>query len=138
MIDWKEEEKQYIEKAVDSYLKEQSKMPLAFLMSKKTLNKNIEKVKERATDRYRVDKLNRYREEIEIERKRIDKTVELINNKFNDYVKSIKGEINTNVKPFKLETKEYDYASLEPASLEKIEISCEPFKIAFLQERIGE
>jgi len=138
MLDWKEEEKQYIEKAVDSYLKEQNKMPLGFMISKKTLSKNIKKVKQRATDRYREDKLHRYRAEIEIERKRIDEAVEEINKRFNGYLKSIECNINANIKPFKLEANEYEFGCTPTADMEVITINCEPFKISFLQEKIGE
>lgn len=81
MLDWFKEEKIYVEKAVDSYIKEQNKMPLGFMISKKTLRKNIEKVKKRATDKYRFDKLMRYRGEIETERKRIDEVIEKIKKK---------------------------------------------------------
>lgn len=139
MIDWIEEEKQYVDRAVDNYLKEQSKMPLGFMISRKTLNKNIEKVKKEATDRYRFDKLMKYRGEIETERKRIDKVVEEINNKFNDYLESQKDMISKNIKPFKIEVKTYD--NLKEVTLEQLEvvtIQCEPFKLSFIQEKVGE
>lgn len=138
MLDWFKEEKIYVEKAVDSYIKEQNKMPLGFMISKKTLRKNIEKVKKRATDKYRFDKLMRYRGEIETERKRIDEVVEKINKKFNDYLKSIEGTINANVKPFKLEANEYELNHSITADTEIVKIKCEPFQIAFLQEIIGD
>mgnify|MGYP003297345793 CR=1 FL=1 len=139
MIDWIEEEKQYVNRAVDNYLKEQSKMPLGFMISRKTLNKNIEKVKKEATDRYRFDKLMKYRGEIEIERKRIDKVVEEINNKFNDYLESQKDIISKNIKPFKIIAKLYD--NPKEVTLERLEvvtIQCEPFKLSFIQEKVGE
>lgn len=138
MLDWFKEEKIYVEKAVDSYIKEQNKMPLGFMISKKTLRKNIEKVKKRATDKYRFDKLMRYREEIETERKRIDEVIEKINKKFNDYLKSIEGNVNANVKPFKLEANEYEFNYSITADIEIVKIKCEPFQIAFLQEIIGD
>lgn len=138
MINWIEEEKQYVDRAVDNYLKEQSKMPLGFMISRKTLNKNIEKVKKEATDRYRFDKLMKYRGEIEIERKRIDKVVEEISNKFNDYLESQKGIISKNIKPFKIVAKPYDNpkeVTLE--QLEVVTIQCEPFNLSFIQEKVG-
>lgn len=139
MINWIEEEKQYVDRAVDNYLKEQSKMPLGFMISRKTLNKNIEKVKKEATDRYRFNKLMKYRGEIEEERKRIDKVVEEINNKFNDYLESQKDIISKNIKPFKIVAKPYDNpkeVTLE--QLEVVTIQCEPFKLSFIQEKVGE
>lgn len=139
MLNWIEEEKQYVDKAVDNYLKEQSKMPLGFIISRKTLNKNIEKVKKEATDRYRFDKLMKYREEIEEERKRIDKVVEEINNKFNDYLESQKSIISKNINPFKIVVKPYDNpkeVTLE--QLEVVTIQCEPLKLSFIQEKVGE
>ena len=139
MLDWIEEEKRYVNKAVDIYLEKQFKMPLGFMISKKTLNKNIEQVKKEATDKYRFDKLMKYRGEIEMERQRINKVVEGINNKFNEYLKSTKINIDKNVKPFKLEAKEY--ISLETIGctpLETITIQCEPFRIAFIQEKVGD
>ena len=137
MLDWFEEEKQYVNKAVDNYLKEQSKMPLGFMISRKTLNKNIEKVKKEATDRYRFDKLMKYRGEIETERKRIDKVVEEINNKFNGYLNLVKNNVNKNIKPFKLEAKEYtNLETIGSTTLETITIQCEPFRIAFVQEKL--
>ena len=137
MLDWFEEEKQYVDKAVDNYLKEQSKMPLGFMISRKTLNKNIEKIKKEATDRYRFDKLMKYRGEIEIERKRIDKIVEEINNKFDKYMSKQKHIISKNIKPFQMEAKPYDnYSEPTLSNLEVVTIQCEPFRIAFIQEKL--
>lgn len=138
MLDWLEEEKQYVNKAVDNYLKEQSAMPLGFMISRKTLNNNIEEVKKEATDRYRFDKLMKYRGEIETERKRIDTVVEEINNKFNEYLNSVKNNVNKNIKPFKLDVKEYTNLDIIGSTtlLETVTIQCEPFRIAFVQEKL--
>lgn len=139
MIDWIKEEKQYIDRAVDDYLKEQSKMPLGFMISRKTLNKNIEKVKKEATDRYRFDKLMKYRGEVETERKRIDKVVEEINNKFNDYLERQNHIISKNIKPFKIEARPYDnYTEPTLSNLEVVTIQCEPLRLSFIQEKVGE
>lgn len=139
MINWIEEEKQYVDRAVDNYLKEQSKTPLGFMISRKTLNKNIEKVKKEATDRYRFNKLMKYRDEVETERKRIDKVVEEINNKFNDYLENQKHIISKNIKPFKIEAKPYNgYTEPTLSSLEIVTIQCEPLRLSFIQEKVGE
>jgi len=137
MIDWIEEEKQYVDRAVDNHLKEQSKMPLGFMISRKTLNKNIEKVRKEATDRYRFNKLMKYRGEIETERKRIDKVVEEINNKFNDYLENQNHIISKNIKPFRVEAKPYNgYTEPTLSNLEVVTIQCEPFKLSFIQEKV--
>ena len=137
MLNWVEEEKQYIDKKVDEYLEEQSKMPLGFMISQKTLCKNIKKIKKEATDKYRFEKLMKYRREIETERQRINKVIEDINNKFNEYLKTIKCNVDKNIKPFKLEAKEYKRLDIkEFVATEIVRISCEPFQIAFIQEKI--
>lgn len=138
MLNWLEEEKQYVDKAVEHYLKEQSKMPLGFMMSRKTLNKNIEKVKKEATDRYRYEKLRKYELEIIEERKRIDNLVNDINNKFGDYMYKLSNLISRDIKPFKMVVKEYDNLDvLSPKKLERVDIQCEPFRLSFIQEKIS-
>ncbi len=138
MLDWIKEEKQYVDNAVDNYLKEQAKTPLGFMISRKTLNKNIEKVKKEATDRYRYEKLREYELEIIEERKRIDNLVNDINNKFEDYMYKLSNLISRNIKPFKMIVKEYDNLDvLSPMKLEKVDIQCEPFRLSFIQEKIS-
>ena len=44
MLNWREEEKQYIDERIEEYYKEQAKMPLGFMISKKTNAKNIQKI----------------------------------------------------------------------------------------------
>lgn len=137
MLNWRIEEEQEIKQAIDKYYEEQSKMPLGFMISKKANDKNIRYVTKKAIERYRYRKLEEYQLEIEEERKRIDKVVEDINDKFNNYLKTIKGNINKEIKPFKIEVKEYN--GLNPTNItptEIVKISCEPFQIAFIQEKI--
>lgn len=141
MLNWRIEEEDYIKKAIDNYFKEENKNPFSFLMSDKTRRKNIQYVTDKARERYRQEKLEKYEEEIKEERKRIDKIVKFINDKFETYIKGIKEQINHKIRPFKLEVEEYDNRYSEPISiqsLEKVTIKCEDFKIAFIQERIGE
>ena len=138
MLNWIEEEKQYVDKTIEHYLKEQSKMPLSFMISRKTLNKNIEKVKKEAVDRYRYKKLRKYEIEIIEERKRIDNLVNDINNKFGDYMYKLSNLISRDIKPFKMVVKEYDNLDvLSPKKLEKVDIQCESFRLSFIQEKIS-
>lgn len=138
MLNWVEEEKQYVDKAVDNYLKEQAKMPLGFMISKKTLNKNIEKIKEKSIQEYRYNKLMKYEAEVQEERKKIKELVNEINDRFNQYFNTQKEIVSNTYKPFKIECKEYkDYNDLPLKQLEIVSIQCEPFKISFIQEKIN-
>lgn len=137
LLDWHRGEELYIQRMVDNHLKEQAKMPLGFMISRKTLNKNIEKVKEDAKNRFREMKLLFYESQIEEERKRIDKVVEDINSKFEKYMNKQRNIISKNIKPFKIMCKEYnEFSPLE--QLEVVSIHCEPFEISFIQEKIKE
>ena len=140
MLNWRIEEEDCIKEAIENYLKEESKKPFWFLMSEKTRRKNIQYVTDKARERYRQEKLEKYEEEIKEERERIDKVVEEINNKFEVYIKGIKGQINDKIRPFKLEVEEYDNLNNTPTSIQSLErviIRCEDLKIAFIQERVG-
>ena len=139
MLNWRIEEEDYIKKAIEIYFEEENKNPFSCLMSDKTRRKNIQYVTDRARERYRQEKLERYEEEIKEERKRIDKVVEEINNKFETYIKGIKEQINHKIKPFKLEIGNYSNSNdVSIQALERVTIKCEDLKIAFIQERIGE
>lgn len=137
MLDWFEEEEQYVNKAIDNYLEKQSKMPLGFMISRKANNKNIEKVKKEAVDKYRFDKLMKYRGEIETERKRIDKVVEEINNAFESYMCKMNEEIGHKVRPFRLKVEEYNtFYDIPMKEMEIVRIYSEPFEIRFIQEKL--
>ena len=137
LLDWVEGEKRYIEKRVNNYLKEQYEMPLSFLLSDKKLNKNIEEIKREAKDYFRFIKLNYYEAQIAQERKRIDKLVEDINNKLNEYMFCTEEKIYNELKPFKIKTEHYanDFGHYSKPK-EIVSIYCEPFEISFLQEAI--
>lgn len=138
LLDWQLGEKLYIDKRVDNYLEEQSKIPLGFMLSQKKLNKYIAEIKDKASREFRERKLQLYQWQLEEERKRIDKTIEEINDKLNAYIKNIKGNINKEIKPFKIEVQEYNGSSpLNITPTEIYKIKCEPFEIAFIQEKTG-
>ena len=138
MLNWREEEKQYIQEKIDNYRKEQAKMPLGFLLSAKQNSKNIEKITEKATQEYRYFKLIKYEAEIQEERKRIDNLINEINDKFDNYLNEQHHIISRNIKPFKIEAKPYsNYSEPTLSNLEIVSILCQPFKISFIQEKLG-
>ena len=138
MLNWREEEKQYIQEKIDNYRKEQAKMPLGFLLSAKQNSKNIEKITEKATQEYRYFKLIKYEAEIQEERKRIDNLINEINDKFDNYLNEQQHIISRNIKPFKIEAKPYsNYSEPTLSNLEIVSILCQPFKISFIQEKLG-
>ena len=138
MLNWREEEKQYIQEKIGNYYREQSKMPLGFMLSKKANAKNIAKITEKATQEYRYFKLIKYEAQIQEERKRIDNLVTEINDKFDNYLNKQQHIISKNIKPFKIEAKPYsNYSEPTLSNLEIVSILCQPFKISFIQERIG-
>jgi len=138
MLNWRLEEKQYVEERLKEYRKELNGLALIF-MSKKQLNKNIDYITEQAKLNYRAAKLDDYLDEIEEERKRIDKLVNDLNGKFDNYMSNQQHIISKNIRPFQMEAKPYDGLS-EPtlSQLEVVTIHCEPFKLAFIQEKVGE
>ena len=136
MLDWREEEKLFCQSKVDNYLREQAKMPLGFLMSFKTLAKNCEKVREEARQTYRNIKLMKYEALVYEERKRIDKLVEDINDKFESWLRENKLFLNGNQRPFELTTYSEDNP-LEICQTEFVKISIQkPFSIGFMQQRM--
>lgn len=133
----KEEEKKYIDERIEEYYKEQAKMPLGFLISKKANAKNVQKITDDARKNYRYKKLMKYEVELREERRRIDNLVNEMNSKFEDYMYKLSSLISRNIKPFKLEVKEYDnYDFTSPVNLERVTIQCEPFKMSFIQEKL--
>ncbi len=139
MLDWREEEKQFIQDKIDNYRKNQAKMPLGFLLSAKQNTKNIEKITEKATQEYRYFKLIKYEAEIQEERKRIDNLINEINDKFDNYLNKQQHIISKNIRPFKMEAKPYyNYSEPTLSNLEIVSILCEPFKISFIQEKVSD
>lgn len=137
MLDWREEEKLYCQSKVNNYLKEQATMPLGFLISYKTLTKNCEKIREEARQIYRDMKLMTYEALVYEERKRIDKLVEDINNKFESWLRENSLFLNGNQRPFKLTTYSDDNP-LEICQTEFVKIGIqEPFTIGFMQQRMN-
>ena len=136
MLNWRLEEREYISNKVDEYLKNIPSLTRIF-MSNKQLNKNIRYLTEQAKLEYRSQKLDGFLDEVKEERKRIDKLVNDLNNKFDDYMSKQKHIISKNIKPFQIEAKPYDNFS-EPilSQLEIITINCEPLKLSFIQENI--
>ena len=136
MLNWRLEEREYVSNKVDEYLKNIPSLSRIF-MSDKQLNKNINYITEQAELEYRSKKLDGYLDEIKEERKRIDKLVDTLNNKFDDYMSKQKHIISKNIKPFKIEAKPYDNFT-EPtlSQVEIITIHCEPLKLSFIQENI--
>lgn len=140
LLDWQKGEKIYIQKMVDNYLSEQAKMPLGFMISKKTLNKNIEKIKEEAKNNFREMKLHFYESQIYEERKRISVLVDRINCEFLKFLNTQSDLISKNIKPFKINVKDYKNYNkgITIQDLEVVIIQTEPFKLSFLQEKVGD
>lgn len=134
MINWELEEKRFVDEKVNDYRKNLPILSLIF-MSEKKLNKNIEKIKINAMLQYRRKKLDNFIEIVKEERKRIDKTVNQINEKFLEYLKSQKALISKKIKPVEIKSK--DYYNIETAEFyEIVYIYLEPFKIGFIQEQL--
>lgn len=136
MLNWRLEENQYVEERLKEYRKELNGLARMF-MSDRQLNKNIEYITKQAKLEYRSIKLDDYLDEVDKERERIDKLIDDLNNKFNGYINEQKHIISKNIRPFQIEAKPYDNFT-EPtlSQLEVITIHCEPFKLAFIQEKI--
>lgn len=134
MINWELEEKRFVDEKVSNYRKKLSIFSLLF-MSEKKLNKNIEKIKIDAMLQYRRKKIDNFIEIVKEERKRIDETVNQINEKFLEYLKSQKALISEKIKPVEIKAK--DYYNIETAEFyEIVYIYLEPFKIGFIQEQL--
>lgn len=138
MLNWRIEEEDYVKKAIEKYFEKANKNPFSFLMSDKTRRKNIQYVTDIARNSYRQKKLEKYEEEIIEERKRIDKVVEELNNKYEEFINNQKFLINDNIKPFNIEAKNYSCFNQNPLGiLEIVTIQSEPLKLSFIQEKIG-
>lgn len=134
MINWELEERKFVDDKISEYRKSMSILSLIF-MSDKQLNKNIENIKNKAILQYRKEKLDNFIEIIKEERKRIDETVEYINQQFLEYLKSQKALIKEDVKPFKIEATPCDNF-VELKQIELVKVYSKPFEIAFLQENL--
>lgn len=138
MLNWRIEEEIAIKEAIKQYNEEQAKKPFSFLISERQERKNIEFVTKRAIDRYRLHKLEEYEIEIQKEREKIDNLIKELNIRFNKYLHEQGKIISDNVKPIKLKTNLYetlDEATIAP--LEVVTIYCEPFRLSFIQEKLG-
>ena len=61
----------------------------------------------------------------------------MLNSKFEDYMCKLSNLISTDIKPFKVEAKNYDNLSTPVReSLEIVNIQCEPFRLSFIQEKL--
>ena len=136
MLYWRIEEEEYIYQAVKKYIDNLSGWAMIF-MSEKAYERNIEYVKRQARDAYRERKLDDYLNEVKEERKRIDALIEDINAKFNEFLDKQQHIISKEIKPFELKAVESSslLEYVEPG-LEVVKIECEPFRLAFIQEKI--
>ena len=136
MLNWRLEERQYVGKKIEEYYKSITALQRIFI-SEKQMNKNINYITEQAELSYRERKLNDYIDEIKEERKRIEKVVEDLTNKLNDYLKEKKALIEKEVEPFEIELKPYDNFT-EPTlrRTEVVTIHIKPMKLSFIQEKI--
>lgn len=134
MLNWKIEEQEYIQKEFEQYYKNLSTLQRLF-MSERTNKKNLEYIRQNAQLKYRKMKLNKIIDEIQDERKRINKVVNDINNNFNDFLKEQNCIIQEKIKPFEIKSNEVTNPN-ELTPIEIIYIYSEPFKMGFMQEKI--
>ena len=136
MLNWRLEEREYVGKKIEEYYKSITALQRIFI-SEKQMNKNINYITEQAELSYREIKLNDYIDEIKEERKRIEKVVEDLNNKLNEYLEEQKALIGKEVEPFEIEAKPYDNFT-EPTlrRTEVVTIHIKPMKLSFIQEKI--
>ena len=136
MLNWRLEEREYVGKKIEEYYKSITALQRIFI-SEKQMNKNINYITEQAELSYRERKLNDYINEIKEERKRIEKVVEDLNNKLNEYLEEQKALIGKEVEPFEIEVKPYDNFT-EPTlrRTEVVTIHIKPMKLSFIQEKI--
>lgn len=138
MINWRTEEEMFIDKKIREYRKNLSTWELIF-MNEKRLNKEIEYIRSQAKTEFRSRKLDEFVDIVENERKRIDKVVESLNDKFSDYLDSQKALISKKIKPIKMIARDYrsnDISDITP--YETVEVYIEPIRVAFLQEKISD
>ena len=136
MLNWRLEEREYVGKKIEEYYKSITALQRIFI-SEKQMNKNINYITEQAELSYRERKLNDYIDEIKEERKRIEKVVEDLNNKLNEYLEEQKALIGKEIEPFEIEAKPYDNFT-EPTLRRKevVTIHIKPMKLSFIQEKI--
>lgn len=136
MLNWRIEEKEYVDKKIHDYLDKMSALARIFI-SEKQMNKNLNYISDQARLEYRRNKLDSFLDEVQKERDRINNLVDDLNNKFNDYINNQQHSISKNIKPFRVEAKPYDgYSEPTLSKLEVVSIKTEPFELAFVQERI--
>ena len=136
MLNWRLEEREYVGEKIDEYYKSISGLQRIFI-SEKQMNKNINYITEQARLEYRSKKLDGFLDEVNEERKRIEKAVEDLNNKLNEYLEEQKALIEKEVEPFEIEVKPYDNFT-EPTlrRIELVTIHLKPMKVCFVQEKI--
>lgn len=136
MLNWRLEEREYVEKKIEEYYKSITALQRIFI-SEKQMNKNINYITEQAELSYRERKLNDYINEIKEERKRIEKVVEDLNNKLNEYLEEQKALIGKEIGPFEIEAKPCNNFT-EPTlrRTEVVTIHIKPMKLSFIQEKI--
>lgn len=136
MLNWRLEEREYVGGKVDEYYKSISGLQRIFI-SEKQMNKNIDYITEQARLEYRSKKLDGFLDEVNEERKRIEKAVEDLNNKLNKYLEEQKALIEKEVEPFEIEVKPYDnFTEQTLRRIELVTIHLKPMKVCFAQEKI--
>lgn len=136
MLNWRLEEREYVGKKIEEYYKSISAFQRIFI-SEKQMNKNINYITEQAKLSYRERKLNDYIDEIKEERKRIEKVVEDLNNKLNEYLEEQKALIGKEVEPFEIKAKPYgNFTEPTLKRMEVVTIHIKPMKLSFIQEKI--
>ena len=131
MLNWRREEKNYIRERLREY-----KEPFIFCLFKSDKNDRLNKFVDNVRLEFRRNKLDEILLEVKKERERIDSVVNSINNEFEDYMYKQNNLISKYNKPFKVKISDDVISPLE--QLEVVSIQCEPFKVSFLQEKIGE
>ena len=136
MLNWRLEEREYVEKKIEEYYKSITALQRIFI-SEKQMNKNINYITKQAELSYRERKLNDYIDEIKEERKRIEKVVEDLNNKLNEYLEEQKALIGKEIETFEIEAKPCNNFT-EPTLIrtEVVTIHIKPMKLSFIQEKI--
>lgn len=134
MLNWRIEEEDYIREKLREY-----KEPFLFCLFKsdKKKNENLNKYVDSARLEYRKSKLDDILLEVKKERERIDKLVNDMNSKFEDYMNKQNHIISKNIKPFRIEAKPYDnYSEPTLSQMEVVTIHGEPLKLSFIQEKL--
>ncbi len=138
MLNWRIEEDKYVNEKINEYLNKIPALARIFI-SEKQMNKNINYISDKARLEYRRNKLDSMLNELKKERERINDLVDDLNIKFDEYLHKQQDIISKNIKPFKIEVKPYD--NPKEVTLERLEvvtIQCEPLKLSFIQEKLGE